>query len=75
MSNLATGGHHEDRGRRLRGGSTDRGIRRGVDKICANYNRITTAAGVKPSSGTISPSELMSKSSKALPNQYYKDPF
>lgn len=36
---------------------------------------LATAAGVKPSSGTISPSELMSKSSKALPNQYYKHPF
>jgi len=36
---------------------------------------LATAAGVKPSSGTISPSELMSKSSKGLPNQYYKDPF
>jgi hypothetical protein len=34
-----------------------------------------TAKGVKPSTGAISPSELMSRSSKALPNQYYRDPF
>ena len=34
-----------------------------------------TAAGVQPSTGAISPSELMSKSDKTLPNQYYRDPF
>ncbi len=34
-----------------------------------------TAAAVKPSTGAISPFELMSRSSKALPNQYYRDPF
>jgi len=34
-----------------------------------------TAAGVQPSTGAISPSELMSRSDKALPNQYYRDPF
>ena len=34
-----------------------------------------TAAAVQPSTGAISPSELMSKSDKALPNQYYRDPF
>jgi hypothetical protein len=34
-----------------------------------------TAAGVQPSTGAISPFELMSRSSKALPNQYYRDPF
>ena len=34
-----------------------------------------TAAGIKPSTGAISPFELMSRSSKALPNQYYRDPF
>jgi hypothetical protein len=34
-----------------------------------------TAAGVKPPTGAISPFELMSRSSKALPSQYYRDPF
>ncbi len=34
-----------------------------------------TAAGVKLSTGAISPFELMSKNRKALPNQYYRDPF
>jgi len=34
-----------------------------------------TAAGVQPSAGAISPLELMSRSSKALPRQYYRDPF
>jgi hypothetical protein len=34
-----------------------------------------TAAGVQPSNAAISPSELMSRSDKALPNQYYRDPF
>jgi hypothetical protein len=34
-----------------------------------------TAAGLPPSTGPISPLELMSRSSKELPNQYYGDPF
>jgi hypothetical protein len=34
-----------------------------------------TAAGVHPSAGAISPLELMSRSSTALPSQYYRDPF
>jgi hypothetical protein len=34
-----------------------------------------TATGAPPSPGTISPLELMSRSSKELPNQYYRDPF
>jgi hypothetical protein len=34
-----------------------------------------TVVKPKPSSGAISPFELMSRSSKALPNQYYRDPF
>jgi hypothetical protein len=34
-----------------------------------------TAAAVQPSTAPISPSELMSRSDKALPNQYYRDPF
>jgi hypothetical protein len=34
-----------------------------------------TAAGVQPSTAAISPFELMSRSSKALPSQYYGDPF
>jgi hypothetical protein len=34
-----------------------------------------TAAGPKPSTGAISPFELTSKNRKALPNQYYRDPF
>jgi hypothetical protein len=34
-----------------------------------------TASRVQPSTGAISPSELMSRSSKALPSQYYSDPF
>ncbi len=34
-----------------------------------------TTAGVQPSTAAISPSELMSRSNKALPNQYYRDPF
>ena len=34
-----------------------------------------TAAGIKPSTDAISPFELMSRSSKALPNQYYRAPF
>ena len=34
-----------------------------------------TAPGAQPSSGAISPFELMSGSSKALPKQYYRDPF
>jgi hypothetical protein len=34
-----------------------------------------TAAGVQPSTGAISPLELMSRSSKTLPSQYYRDPF
>jgi hypothetical protein len=34
-----------------------------------------TAAGVQSSTAAISPSELMSGSDKALPNQYYRDPF
>jgi hypothetical protein len=33
------------------------------------------AAGVKPPTGAISPLELMSRSSKTLTNQYYRDPF
>jgi hypothetical protein len=38
-------------------------------------NESVTAAGVQPSSGVISPFELMSGSSNALPKQYYRDPF
>jgi hypothetical protein len=34
-----------------------------------------TAAAAQPPAGAISPFELMSKSRKALPNQYYPDPF
>ena len=34
-----------------------------------------TAAGVQPSTGAIHPLELMSRSSKELPSQYYGDPF
>ena len=34
-----------------------------------------TAAGDQSSTGAISPFELMSKNHKALPNQYYRDPF
>jgi len=34
-----------------------------------------TAAPVQPSTGAILPFELMSTSSKALPSQYYSDPF
>ncbi len=34
-----------------------------------------TAAGVHPSTRAISPLELMSRSSKPLPSQYYSDPF
>ena len=34
-----------------------------------------TGGGVKPSTAAISPSELMSRSDKALPSQYYRDPF
>jgi hypothetical protein len=34
-----------------------------------------TAPGAQPSSGAVSPFELMLASSKALPKQYYKDPF
>jgi len=37
--------------------------------------RSVTAAGVQPPTGAISPIELMSKNGKALPNQYYRDPF
>lgn len=36
---------------------------------------LVTAAGVKPSTGAISPSELMSKKQQTLPKQYYEDPF
>ena len=34
-----------------------------------------TAAGVQPSTGTISPFGLRSKNGKVLPNQYDRDPF
>jgi hypothetical protein len=34
-----------------------------------------TAEQAKPSAGAIAPFELMSTASKALPNQYYRDPF
>jgi hypothetical protein len=34
-----------------------------------------TAPGAQPSSGAISPFELMSGSSNALPKQYDRDPF
>jgi hypothetical protein len=34
-----------------------------------------TAAGVQPSTAAISPSELMSRSDKALPSESYRDPF
>jgi hypothetical protein len=34
-----------------------------------------TAAGLNPSTGPISPYELMSKNRKTLANQYYRDPF
>jgi len=33
-----------------------------------------TVAGARPSTA-VSPFELMSRSSKALPNQFYRDPF
>ena len=34
-----------------------------------------TAERAEPSARMISPFELMSRTSKALPNQYYRDPF
>ena len=34
-----------------------------------------TAARPTPSPDVISPFELMSRTSKSLPNQYYRDPF
>jgi hypothetical protein len=34
-----------------------------------------TAGGAEPSTGAISPFELSLKNGKALPDQYYADPF
>jgi hypothetical protein len=44
-------------------------------RFAAVTTQSTTAERAKPSAGAIVPFELMSKTSKTLPNQYYRDPF
>jgi hypothetical protein len=44
-------------------------------KFAPVATKAVTAAGVEPPTGAISPFELTLKNRKALPNQYYADPF
>jgi len=44
-------------------------------KFAPIATKSVTAAGIEPSTSSTSPFELMSRSSKALPKQYYEEPF